>query len=175
VSTTGEKTEIGLTASPIELCAACHDAGKEPEKHAPYAQGHCILCHDPHTSEFVALTRAPTNTLCLACHGGRPANGATVSLFEEQKISPDEFNRFPKILLDRNEHFGHPFLEHPVTGGPDPFREGRSFSCLSCHLPHGAPQPKLLLPAWQKLEVCDNCHEAAKQAAKAAKTERSKP
>jgi len=168
VETQGEKTQIKLTAPRAELCASCHEASKESNKHHPYAQNECLVCHDPHATEHKAQTRAPLNALCLECHGERPLKGATLKLFQKQDVPAEEFAAIPKIVLSRSQRVGHPFLEHPVTGGPDPLRKGEQFNCLTCHLPHAAPLPRLLPAAWRGAEICDTCHQAAK-AEKAAK------
>jgi predicted CXXCH cytochrome family protein len=172
VQTEKDTTRIKLLSPVAELCTTCHAPGDDPDVHPPYARKDCLLCHDPHTTDFDKQTRAPLNGLCLACHGERAVKGTEVKLFGTRSLPADQFAQIPKIVLDRSQRLGHPFLEHPVTGGPDPLREGQAFSCLSCHLPHEAPQPKLLGAAWKKAEVCDECHSAA-AAIKAAKREES--
>jgi predicted CXXCH cytochrome family protein len=85
VASTGEKTEITLTAPPEQLCATCHEQKKEGTLHGPYAQNQCLTCHDPHASEFPAQTRAASNTLCLGCHADRPVRGKTSSSLRHGK------------------------------------------------------------------------------------------
>ncbi len=120
-----------------------------------------MVCHDPHTSEFAGLTRAATNELCLACHQARTPSTESISLFSgSETISRAEFAAIPKIALNAAGHRGHPYVDHPVTGQPDPLREGEDLSCLSCHRPHGAELPQLLRSEWKEIEVCDRCHSA---------------
>jgi predicted CXXCH cytochrome family protein len=162
VETKAELTTISLISRPPELCTTCHQTSDEPRKHQPYAQNQCMLCHDPHTSDYLDQIRKPPNALCLTCHGERRGTGNSVELLKSQKVSAEEFAKIPKIVLDRTQRVGHPFLEHPVSDGPDPLRRGEELSCLSCHLPHAAPLPRLLTEAWKSLDICDRCHQAAK-------------
>lgn len=165
VETKDGSTRISLTAPPEELCLTCHELAKAENEgvlHRPYEQKRCIVCHDPHSSDFNAQTRAPMNNLCLACHGERVVTGETVELFGPKKLDAAEFNQIPKIGLDRGQRTGHPFLEHPVTGKSDPLSKGQPMSCLTCHQPHAAPLPKLLDNSWRQIEICDKCHEAAR-------------
>jgi predicted CXXCH cytochrome family protein len=62
------KTTITPVATGGELCAMCHDAKRAPVLHVPYREGQCLLCHEPHTSNFPRQVRAETNLLCLSCH-----------------------------------------------------------------------------------------------------------
>jgi len=153
------KTRITLIATGRELCAMCHEAGKEPVQHGPYMNGQCLTCHDPHSSEFKAQTRAAANSLCLACHGVQAATSDPVNLFNGQNISKADFEAIPKIELDPRLRFGHPFFTHPVAEIPDPLRGGEKMSCLSCHSPHASTIQKLQVAVKGK-DLCDACHRA---------------
>lgn len=163
VDTQPEATVVNLTMPAEELCAVCHEKSQE-KAHEPYAQNQCLVCHDAHATEFVAQTRAAANALCLECHLERPAAGATVQLFGTKTMAAEEFATIPKIFLDSSQRFGHPYMSHPVADGPDPLREGETYSCLSCHVPHAATQPRLLRAEWSEIEICDRCHAAVKSA-----------
>ncbi len=73
---TSEKSKMTITllVTGGDLCAMCHEAGKDPIQHGPFKAGQCLVCHDPHTGDFKAQTRAPVNTLCLSCHEQNPPN-----------------------------------------------------------------------------------------------------
>jgi predicted CXXCH cytochrome family protein len=169
IETKNDTTAISLAAPTSQLCLTCHEASKGEDVHKPYADHECVFCHSPHASDFPAHIRLAINPLCLECHGDRRATDK-VEIFSKFTLSEDEFSQIPKIILDKREQFGHPFLGHPVSGGPDPLRKGEEFSCLSCHEPHVAPLPKLLQAQFKGLAVCDNCHQAA-EALKARKVE----
>ena len=49
---------------------------------------------------------------------------------------------------------------HPIGGSDlvDPKREGRGFTCASCHNPHGSDSPKLLRAGSTPMESCAWCH-----------------
>jgi predicted CXXCH cytochrome family protein len=154
------KTTITLLATGGELCAKCHEAKKDPVLHGPYRNGQCLICHDPHSSEFKAQTRAAGNSLCLECHAPKPATADTVSLFSVQKISRADFQAIPEIELDPTRSFGHPCATHPVAQVADPLHGGEPMSCLSCHAPHASALPNLLVLAKRGDDLCNACHRA---------------
>ena len=154
------KTTITLFASGAHLCERCHEAIQEPVIHGPYRNGQCLICHEPHASEFKAQTRAEVNALCLECHEPRPTAGNTVNLIGLESISKAEFETAPKIDLDPSLRFGHPRPSHPVGGVADPLHTGAKISCLSCHAPHATELPHLLVSANDGESVCDACHRA---------------
>jgi len=158
----GSERERLLTSSQVELCTTCHDDVSAElaleNSHAP-AKVACAACHDPHGSKQPMKLRAATNDLCLECHlvtsrakttlFGRPVSGDVVAL-----ISPDHV-----IRLDRSRRFGHPLMNHPVSGPKDPVNAEKPLTCISCHLPHGAEGPALQRYAEQSpSEACVKCH-----------------
>jgi len=154
------KTTITLPAAGGESCAKCHAPEKEPVLHGPYKEGQCLICHDPHSSEFKAQTRSAANSLCLECHALRPTNAGTVSISNLERISKSEFEAIPKIKLDPTLRFGHPRPSHPVAEVADPLRMGEKMSCLSCHAPHASTQENLLALPNDGEEACNACHRA---------------
>jgi predicted CXXCH cytochrome family protein len=152
------QTTITLFARGGDLCANCHQAQVEPVLHGPYKNGQCLVCHEPHASEFKAQIRAEVNSLCLECHAPKPNPGNTVNLFGLQSISKAEFEAAPKIELDPSLRFGHPRPAHSVADVADPLHAGEKISCLSCHAPHASELPHLLVSAKGGENVCDACH-----------------
>lgn len=176
VQTDGKKTTITLMAPVPQLCQMCHSPIEAAVKHEPYVKGQCLDCHSPHSSNYIAHTRAPTNKLCLGCHGYRKVSGTTVPLFDGKTVSMKEFEAAPKLQLAGNGSVGHPYIGHPVAGYPDPFHKGEPLSCVSCHNPHASPLQPLLSDRWKSVDVCDQCHSGVKAAmAKPAKGKGSKP
>jgi predicted CXXCH cytochrome family protein len=157
------KTTITLSATGGHLCAKCHEAKKGPVLHGPYKNGQCLICHDPHCSDFKAQTRSAGNSLCLECHAPKRAAADTVTLFSLQKISKADFEAIPKIGLDPTLRFGHPCANHPVAEVADPLHEGERMSCLSCHAPHASTLQNLLVSAKGGEDVCEACHRAIHQ------------
>lgn len=115
-------------------CYKCHkpvDGGKV--KHAALERYGCTGCHDPHGTANGALLPQKVNALCVSCHEGQQ---------DGRHVTP--------ILRG-----GH------VLGGgtlADPRREGRSFSCASCHDPHGSNNPKLFYYGAAAMDSCAWCH-----------------
>jgi len=154
------ETTITLFATGGDLCAKCHEPQRDPVLHGPYKNGQCLICHDPHSSEFKGQTRSAGNSLCLACHMSKSAAGNTVSIFNLQRISKADFEAIPRIELDPTLRFGHPRPTHPVAEFADPLNGGEKMSCLSCHTPHASTQPNLLVSAKGDGNLCNACHQA---------------
>jgi len=160
-----EKTTITLIATGGELCAMCHEASKDPVQHAPYKAGQCLVCHEPHASNFPKQTRAETNILCLSCHGVNQPDVKfnkeiqTVSMLGGRNITFELYRQAPKIGIDRNGTRGHPMMNHPVAG-KDPHNKDGTISCLSCHVPHTSKVRKRLVD-YPKSEIglCGGCHD----------------
>ena len=131
----GAQDRNGLKAgSGKAACYKCHkpmDEGKV--KHAALERYGCTVCHDPHGAGNPALLPKRVNALCAECH---PAQK------DGKHVTP--------IVAG-----GH------VAGGEgllDPRREGREFSCASCHNPHGSDNPRLFYFGKAPMESCDGCH-----------------
>jgi len=169
------KTTITLVATGGDLCAMCHEAAKGPVLHGPYKNGQCLTCHDPHSSEFKAETRAAVNSLCLACHADQQAQTETVTLFSSQKISKADFDAIPKIDLDPTQRFGHPWVTHPVAQVADPLHAGEKMSCLSCHTPHASAGENLIVSVKGARNVCSACHQVIDERAAAKNKSQSQP
>lgn len=160
-----ERTTITLKAEGGELCAMCHEFHKDVAVHKPCQLGQCLVCHDPHTSNFARQVRTETNGLCLACHGENQKDmkvdkdAQTVTMLGSRTIPLDEYVQAPKIPLDRSGTHGHPTMNHPVSGSNVKGKEG-TLSCLSCHAPHGTPEEKRKRPATKsEIGICGACHE----------------
>ena len=55
-----------------QLCARCHDLNLSKRfVHGPLAAGGCLLCHDPHSSQYATLLVADSRTFCFRCHEAR--------------------------------------------------------------------------------------------------------
>jgi predicted CXXCH cytochrome family protein len=170
-----KKTTITLVATGGDLCLMCHEASKDEVQHGPYKSGQCLVCHDPHSSEFKAQTRAEVNTICLACHGVTPAQKVMADVFASQKISKADLDAMPKIELDRTLWVGHPWATHPVAQVADPLHAGEKMSCLSCHAHHSSTQDNLILAVKGPGNVCTSCHKVIDEAAAAKSKGQSQP
>jgi len=159
------KTTITLLATGGRLCAKCHEARSDPILHGPYKNGQCMICHNPHTSNFPRQLRAETNPLCLSCHGVNQPDvridkeAQKVSLPGGQTVALADYRQSPKISLDRSGTRGHPIEGHPVAGD-DPRRKDVTLSCLSCHAPHSSTVANLLPPDIKSSTgLCGECHQ----------------
>ncbi|WP_242392794.1 cytochrome c3 family protein [Anaeromyxobacter oryzisoli] len=129
----GTDNRKALKAEGKKVCYGCHkpvDEGKV--KHAALERYGCTGCHDPHGTNNGGLVPKKVNELCGFCHPDQK---------DGRHVSP---------LVPT----GH------VVGGKlnDPRREGRTFSCASCHNPHGSNSPKLFYVGKDSMEMCAACH-----------------
>jgi len=153
------QTTITLFATGGNLCAKCHEPRRDPVLHGPYKNGQCLICHDPHSSEFKGETRCDVNSLCLACHMSKSATGNTAGNFDLERIAKADLGAIPRIELDPTLRFGHPRPTHPVAEVADPLNGGEKLSCLSCHTPHASTVPNLLVSPKGNGNLCDACHQ----------------
>lgn len=144
-----EKTSITLIAEGGGLCAVCHKASRGPVQHGPYKAGQCLVCHEPHASNFPKQTRAETTTLCMSCHGSsRPdvkvnADAKTVFLLGGRILDLASYEKAPKVGVGHSKESTPPVSSHPVVGR-DPRKHDVELNCLSCHDPHASGAEHLL-------------------------------
>lgn len=127
-------------AASAAACHECHErkAFEGRFAHAPVEGGSCIVCHDPHASDYPALGRKPGAALCLDCHA--------------------EVARRPHVMTNFSGK-GHPVgtAPRPVQ---DPLRAGKTFYCGSCHDPHRGDFPRLMRFDVRSMSVfCLTCHK----------------
>ncbi|GAB4284758.1 MAG: hypothetical protein Kow0067_06890 [Coriobacteriia bacterium] len=150
-----------------ELCWICHgDMGamlSYEYPHAPFKNGYCTNCHNPHASEFTAILKQDPRDLCLTCHPLGP------ELAREQVHPPVEgrfctnchdphSSQFRGILVDNQRDLC--FTCHPSVAPlslkavqHQPFMYD---NCTGCHEPHGSNYMPLLIEG--QPAVCYNCH-----------------
>lgn len=142
------------TASPIgnTYCYTCHGSGapypglkgwdyspfdasahglliaKDPAK----AEIQCLECHQPHGSDFNALTIADEEQTCFTCHTSTTPNtsGGT-----------NPYDAFAAAVNDTTTADGNPIriYHHPIAAA-DQDGGTRQVECVSCHNPHLADQ-----------------------------------
>ena len=117
------------------LCLACHrDKAKEFSSegyrfHPILSAKGCVICHDPHASDYPKQLYDTPFKVCISCHP-----------------------RFGKIKK------GHPIVAHPVVGPLIP-GTNEKLTCSSCHNPHGSPYESLLYAPRAGSRVCLKCHK----------------
>jgi predicted CXXCH cytochrome family protein len=130
------KTPAKRASTVKETCLKCHaNVLSRRFKHGPVEAGYCVLCHDPHASPNPAWTRKPTWDLCTTCHTNMQNDVHVVAGFATGKT-------------------------HPTKGKRDPARPGKRLTCSSCHDPHSAVTPYLLVfDVRSRSELCGYCHK----------------
>jgi predicted CXXCH cytochrome family protein len=137
---------------------------KDEVVHPPFKDRACGTCHDPHASEYIAVTVMAMPGLCYECHKQMETGliGSSIKHLpvEEGKCSechsPHE-TKLRHLLLNRPKELCLSCHERIVTTtarkGHIAMEEG---DCLSCHMPHYS-EPKYLLNATDPA-LCIKCH-----------------
>ncbi len=138
-----------LIAAVPDLCFNCHDKSEFSRKnvHAAVQMG-CLTCHDPHSSDNPGLLVKVLYNVCFDCHEGVSKQPHAIAGFS-QKGHPVGLPKKPK--KGKKEELAHV---------KDPKREGKLFSCASCHNPHSSDNVKLFrYPASSAMQLCGQCHK----------------
>ncbi len=126
----GKDGALKLKGTGVDICLPCHGDAEgwlaRKNAHRPAQEGTCWACHSPHASQRPKLIRGDTATVCRSCHA---------------KVPP----------------VGHPVGKHPTSlARKDPRDADRTFSCASCHEPHGSEHAKLTFE--EGVTMCMACH-----------------
>ncbi len=148
-----------------DVCQLCHERSKGVKQHGPYGEGKCSQCHDPHGSNRDLYLRADVNSLCEGCHKVTEDFAPkidevkkTVALPYNVSLTLQEYDKAPKIGLDRGGERGHPLMRHPFSGR-NLHENDASVTCLSCHQSHASALPKLLPAGMESAaDLCERCH-----------------
>lgn len=137
VNATVDSARFELSKKVGEECLFCHKKEREgwDEKrfhHMPVDAAQCIRCHNPHSSPIKYFLKAKPWDICTSCH-----------------IDKRDGNHFINTFSRK---------DHPTKGKPDPSRPGEELQCISCHSPHAADTPSLLL-AKSPMGICQKCHK----------------
>ena len=169
----GPEFELSDTGS--DLCETCHDVDITKKiVHEPFADGSCLDCHTPHSSNLEALLKGNTqrdvckkchelnveenhyehgpfvSNQCIGCHSGHQTDYVGLVLMRVPALC---FQCHEEREEDLNLETVHPAFED---------------DCLDCHAPHTAPAPSMLLTGGN--ELCFKCHDEFPIEMKTAKT-----
>lgn len=150
-------------------CLGCH-AGVHPNfERSPHAKAglSCISCHSVHAAQTEeSLLKLPQPTLCYTCHTDvKPAfsqafhhqvDEGLMKCSDCHDVHGTFQNTQLKSTADQNlictkchtETAGPFAYEHPVV---------KTEGCLSCHSPHGSPNPRMLNVS-NVNTLCLQCH-----------------
>ncbi len=176
------KVAKGLSAEQPDICYGCHDKSKftGTTVHAAIGMG-CTVCHNPHSSKNAKLLKSETPDLCFNCHDKAefsrknvhiPVQAgmclqchASIHASKDPALLPKRINAVCFECHKDIQKTPHPVrgikkAGHPLWLKKDPKREGKPFSCASCHNPHSSDDPKLFrYKAADKYELCKHCHK----------------
>ncbi len=182
-----KQNTIIIPAGKVEtLCFRCHTNQKKwkdmPHVHGPAGTGDCTVCHNPHGDKYKFQLWAPgERELCVACHDDKKfmlykdrrmyvhgiVSGTGCTSCHDPHATEYRFQLYKPISkLCTSCHTklaglkrGHPIAKHPLAGPKDPLREGRRFTCTSCHNPHGNKNKYMLVGELVGQKVCIKCHQ----------------
>jgi predicted CXXCH cytochrome family protein len=178
----GSDQEKILKTEKPDLCYECHDKANfyGPSVHPPVSIGNCNICHEPHQSGIANLTVADGTALCFMCHDQSAFEGKSVHkpvmegkcmechlphASQNQALLYRRGNMLCRKCHAKIEQMPHAVQGfsrqgHPLRGRRDPRREGKIFSCLSCHVPHASQSIRLFrYPAKGTFDLCTYCHD----------------
>ncbi|SPP99718.1 hypothetical protein NBG4_110021 [Candidatus Sulfobium mesophilum] len=172
----------GLAAEVPALCFQCHDKKKFENTtiHPPVKDGMCLACHSPHNSDNGKLLQSAVPDLCFNCHdkteftkknvhppvmaGCFDCHAAHASKYTSLTVKAQTAlctacHTAPEIKNGIHIMRGFAAPGHPVSGKTDPKRQGKRFSCASCHQPHSSDFRKLVrYKNDTPFEICISCH-----------------
>ena len=161
----GEVSELVLPGN--ELCMMCHgDMGpmrNEAYPHAPFANGNCIDCHDPHASDITSMLTMTVEDLCITCHPigeelSRMQVHAPVEGFHCTNCHNPHGSAHRGILVDAQRDLC--FTCHPsvarLSGMAVQHGPYANDACTDCHEPHGSDFGPLLRA--EEPRLCYMCH-----------------
>jgi predicted CXXCH cytochrome family protein len=161
----GDKSQLVMPAQ--ELCWMCHgDMGSQRNSeyaHAPFVNGNCIDCHDPHASDYRIMLVSEVEDLCIRCHPmGRELNRkqahAPVAGLHCTDCHDPHGTQFKGMLVTNQRDLCfrcHPTVARLSNMGVQhsPFLND---ACTDCHEPHGSNYMPLLRNSQPAL--CYGCH-----------------
>jgi predicted CXXCH cytochrome family protein len=151
-----------------QLCFQCHPDSimKQAVMHPPVKSGDCSGCHDNHQSDFANRLVQDGNALCFMCHPDKeeglktkkvvhPPVKQSCILCHNQHGSPNKaVLKDPVPVLCSNCHPSQAALTKRALTKHGPMTDAGS--CMNCHDPHFADQPRLLPMA--QYDLCLGCH-----------------
>lgn len=156
-----------LVAPETDLCWICHGnlgpKRAEQHQHAPFENGYCTNCHDPHASDFRVLLVQDERDLCITCHPiGPELARLQVHPPVEQRYCTNchdpHASEWRGILVDNQRDLC--FTCHPSVAPLSlkavqhhPFLYD---NCTGCHEPHGSNFMPLLIK--NEPPLCYDCH-----------------
>ena len=184
VRVTGKITRVKLiTGTPLALCLTCHPDKRasdiQGKVHPPAIRG-CLVCHDPHSSNYkYHLVKPPDGTtkaenLCLTCHD----IGVNIPKGGSRHPALDMGCETCHVIHKSGDPTKREFAYHLTKDAPalclgchdandaslgkahrnQPFANA---DCLQCHDPHQSAKPmlaqKFLHPPYAALS-CAICH-----------------
>jgi predicted CXXCH cytochrome family protein len=174
VSGSGSVRSTGTT----EICIFCHAPHNASPAEPLWNQMQSGVTYTPYSSTTMAASPgAPTGSskLCLSCHDGTVAIGATLSRGQFTMSGVDAAGRMTgNAALGTNLSDDHPISFVPVTGpqivAPPPGDAVKldahgDLQCRSCHDPHRMDNDpvggKFLVKTNSSSALCVTCHQKA--------------
>lgn len=160
-----KKSELVMPGN--QLCWMCHgDMGPQANaeySHAPFVNGFCVDCHDPHASNIKGMLSVSVEDLCIRCHPLGPELNRTqvhapVEGLHCTNCHDPHGSAYKGMLVDNQRDLC--FTCHPSVASRSHMRVVHgpilSDACTDCHEPHGSNFMPLLRKSQPAL--CYSCH-----------------
>lgn len=162
-----KKFRFGQVKKTPDLCFDCHDPFKKKAfAHAPYQEGECLSCHNPHGSPNKYQLVAQGSELCFTCHDreltgqafvhGPAAVGSCTACHDphtadyEKNLRAQQPDLCYRCHTDKADSIrGAQFVHKPVAE-----------KCTNCHNPHSNTKQYML--AADAPDLCLGCHKEKK-------------
>jgi len=152
-----------------EGCASCHGTTEterqQPNRHQPFKEGRCGLCHYPHGSEQPFLLTGEASELCVKCHDERKPLPETPAAHKNCTVCHYAHGNDEKAYLLQEQpqlcltcHAVDKFWKKGAAHKP-----AADGDCQACHDPHA---PQLSRAKSATAELCGECHDISASALK---------
>jgi predicted CXXCH cytochrome family protein len=141
------------------MCFYCHSESSflYSNVHSPVKEGKCFECHGNHSSKYGRLMKYRGNSVCKKCHANLLKQPHPKVVFQKLASKEKQKDLASRLFGEKKR------LRHPLRG-KDPLREGRSFGCISCHMPHSADSQYLIrYKVTEPADLCLYCHKEGKK------------
>ena len=136
-----------------------------PVQHAPFINGNCTGCHQPHGSDYQPLLNAEQPSICYDCHPGienqfgQPSHHPVGLTMQCDTCHDPHAAQYPGLLAAGGGSNGFCYECHAQIRPSFNDSQHAGQLCINCHTPHGSPYAPLLVD--DNPGICFQCHPSS--------------